>query len=184
MKSFGIRRHWKVQIRAWMVQTGLCAVALGSLSTSPAEAQQMAGSWQVKAVVGVVGFLDNGTDYRFVIGGAVRAYVSPRVAIEPEFLYMRQNKFLEDVLIQANLVRDFAGNDRVQPYLIGGIGILHRREKFPGARSPSFSSNSLTGGGGTGVRIQVYDRFFMSPEFRLGTEPLFRVTIAMGTGSK
>lgn len=181
MKSLEIRRHRNVRIRTWMVQSGLAALTLVSFLTPSAEAQEMPKSWEAKAMVGLGGFLDSPTNYRFVIGGAIRAYVSPRFAIEPEFLYMRENDRLEDLRIQANLVRDFAGNNRVQPYLIGGIGVQHHRARFPGARSPSFSSNSLTGGGGAGLRIQLGDRFFMSPEFRLGTEPLLRATIAIGS---
>ena len=104
-----------------------------SLSTLQAEAQQIPKSWEIKAVVGLAGFLDERTDYAFAVGGAVRTYVSPRVAIEPEFLYLRQTARLEDFIFQTNVVRDFAGNDRIRPYLIGGIGVQHRRSKHPGA---------------------------------------------------
>ena len=103
-------------------------------------------------MVGLVGFLDSPIKRRFVIGGAVRTYVSPRVAVEPEFLYMRENERHEAFLLQANLVRDVPGDERVRPYLIGGVWVLHRRDKFPGARRPFFTSNSLTGGGGVGAR--------------------------------
>ena len=135
-------------------------------------------------MVGLAGFLDERTDYAFVVGGAVRTYVSPRIAIEPEFLYLRQTARLEDFIFQTNVVRDFAGNDRIRPYLIGGIGVQHRRSKHPGARQPNSTHNALTGGGGAGVRIQLSDRFFMSPEFRLGLEPLFRVHVAFGSTFK
>ena len=161
----------------WAGVTGVVIAILAPLS---AEAQQRPGAWEVKAVVGLVGFLDERTDYRFVIGGAIRTYVSSQVAIESEFLYMRENEFRQDYLLQANLVRDFAGNTTSRPYLIGGVGILHHRGNAPGAREPSFSSNSLTGSGGVGVRIQTGQWLFVSPEFRIGSEPLFRGTVSLG----
>ncbi len=147
MKPTEVYRHWGVRIWRWTLRLGVAIVVPGNLSTSQAEAQEIPKSWEIKAVVGLAGFLDESTDYAFVIGGAVRAYVSPRVAIEPEFLYIRQTARLEDFIFQANVVRDFAGNSRVRPSLISGIGIKHHRSKHPGAQRPSFSSNGLTGGG-------------------------------------
>ena len=180
MRSSEVHRHWKVRNPARMVSFGVAVLALVSPLTPPAEAQETPKSWEAKALIGLAEFLDSPTDSRPVIGGAIRTYVSPRFAIEPEFLYIREDDRLEDVLVQANVIWDVAGNHRFQPYLIGGVGVQHHRATFPGARRPNFSSNSLTGGGGAGLRIQLSDRFFMSPEFRLGTEPLFRATMALG----
>jgi hypothetical protein len=185
MKPVKAQQRGKAQVWRGILRLGLAIVMLTSVLASGVEAQQIPRSWEVKAVVGVAGYLDEDTDYAFVIGGAVRTYVSPRVAIEPEFLYVRQTARLEDFIFRANVVRDFAGNDKARPYLISGIGLRHRRSKHPGARRPRSTHNGFTGGGGVGVRLQLSDRLFMSPEFRIGWQPLFRATVALGgTGHK
>ena len=185
MKPFGVHQRGRVRVGRGICRLGLAIVMLTIVLPPEVAARQLPKSWEIKAMVGLAGYLDEDTDYAFVIGGAVRTYVSPRVAIEPEFLYVRQTAHLEDFIFQANVVRDFAGNDRVRPYLISGIGLLHRRSTHPGARRPSSTYNGLTGGGGVGVRIQVSDRLFISPEFRIGWMPLFRTTVAVGgTGAK
>jgi hypothetical protein len=124
--------------------------------------------------------LDERTDYRFVIGAAIRTHVSRLIAIEPEFLYIRHDARRSDYLLQANLVREFGDTERLRPYLVGGIGILHSREKFPGAQQRFSSSSGLTVGGGAGVRMRAGDRLAVSPEVRIGFEPLFRATVTIG----
>ena len=181
MKPTKMLRPGGVRIWRGVLRVGLATAIMTSLSTLQAEAQQIPKLWEIKAVVGLAGFLDERTDYSVVIGGAVRTYVSPRIAIEPEFLYIRQTANHEDFLLQANVVRDFGSNDRIQPYLIGGLGGLHHRSRHPGALRPLSTNNALTGGGGAGVRIQLNDRFFVSPEFRIGTEPLFRASVSFGS---
>ncbi len=168
-------RNWSA---LWRV--ALAVIMLGSLPTSRAEAQPTPHGWEVKAVVGLVGFLGNQIEHHYVIGGSVRKYVSPRVAVEPEFLYIRHNEYRKDFVLQGNVIRDVAGNDRFRPYLVGGIGIVHRRKKSPGAQRPFFAYNGLTAGGGAGVRIRAGDRLVVSPEFRVGFETLFRATVAIG----
>lgn len=183
MKPTTVRRRRtaaKCRILMDTIRVGLLGVVLTSLTVSQTQAQAPSKSLDIQGVVGLAGFLDEATDYSFLIGGTVRRYVSPRVAVEPEFIYIRQTANHEDFLLQANIVRDFAGSDKIQPYLIGGMGLLHHRSKHPGALRPMSTNNALTGGGGAGVRIRLGDRFFISPEFRIGTEPLFRASISFG----
>lgn len=183
MKPTEVRRHRtapKFRILLNTIRVAFFGVLLTSLTVSQTQAQDTPKSLDIQGVVGLVGFLDEATDYSFLIGGTVRRYVSPRVAVEPEFIYFRQTANHEDFLLQANIVRDFAGGDKIQPYLIGGMGLLHHRSKHPGARRPMSTNNALTGGGGAGVRIRLGNRFFISPEFRIGTEPLFRASISFG----
>jgi hypothetical protein len=46
---------------------------------------------------------------------------------------------------------------------------------------PTFSDTEFTGGGGGGVRVELSDRFSLSPEFRLGWEPLSEPPSGSGT---
>ena len=71
------------------------------------------------------------------------------------FLGIREEEYRERYLVQVNLVQDFSGGDRFRPYLIGGLGIEHIREEFPGAREPFFSSTGVAGSGGVGTRIRL-----------------------------
>jgi hypothetical protein len=82
--------------------------------------------------------------------------------------------------LQLNVIRPIGPDRRVRFYLVGGAGIRHLRAEFPGATDPTFSDTEFTGGGGGGVRVELSDRFSLSPEFRLGWEPLLRATVGLG----
>lgn len=147
--------------------------------TSPLKAQ-VADRVELKAVVGTTGFLDSPTDYHFAVGGAVRLPLFRALSIEPEFLYLRESSQHDDLAFQAAAVWEFRRGTDVRPYLVAGAGVLHSRFEFPGALREHFSSNEFTGGGGGGVRIRAGRRWWISPEFRLGWEPLIRATVAVG----
>src|ERR1051325_3011729 len=42
-----------------------------------------------------------------LVGGAVRAYVTKRLSIEPEYLYLRRSENDQDNLVQMNVAFDF-----------------------------------------------------------------------------
>ena len=147
------------------------------LVATPAIAQDRI---ELKAVVGTAGFLDSPTRYRPVLGAAVRVRISSVLSVEPEFLYMRESSRDEAYLFQTALIREFRGGTDVRPYLVAGAGVLHSHFKFPGALEEEFSSNEFTGGGGVGVRIRASDRLWISPEVRVGWEPIIRATVSVG----
>ncbi len=68
----------------------------------------------------------------------------------------------------------------LQPYLVAAAGVQHSRSRFPGALQEQFSSNAFTANGGVGTRIRLWNRFSISPEFRLGGEPIMRATVSLG----
>ena len=149
------------------------------LLVSPVVAQD-ADRVELKGVLGVSGFLDEVTDYRAVVGGAARFYISPAFALEPEFLYLRELPRREDFSFQTGVIWRFRSDAGFQPYLVAGAGIRHSRFRFPGALQERFSSNAFIGDGGVGARILVRNRFTVSPEFRLGGEPIVRATVSFG----
>ena len=159
-----------------MRRVGGPLVALFLLGT-PAMAQDRI---ELKGVVGTAGFLDSPTDYRPVVGGAVRIGLSRVLSVEPEFLYLRESSDHQDYSFQTALTWEFLRRPGLRPYLVAGAGVLHSRFEFPGAQRERFSSNEFTGGGGVGVRIRVGDRFWVSPEVRVGWEPLIRATVSIG----
>ena len=135
---------------------------------------------ELKGVVGTAGFLDSPTDYHHIVGGAARLYVSPAFAVEPEFTYMRASSRRQDYAFQMGVLWQFRRGAGLQPYLVAAAGVQHSRSRFPGALREKFSSNAVTGGGGIGMRIGVGQEFRISPELRVGGEPMIRATVSLG----
>ena len=123
-----------------------------------------------------------------LVGGSVRAYVTKRLSIEPEYLYLRRSKDDQDHLVQMNVAFDLTDpTKRFVPYGIAGAGVLHNRGRVfgsdfvtgaPFVREISFTTWTASAGGG--VKIFLTDRLFVSPELRLGREPTLRATINVG----
>jgi hypothetical protein len=123
-----------------------------------------------------------------LVGGAVRAYVTKRLSIEPEYLYLRRSKDDQDNLVQMNVAYDFTDpTKRFVPYGIAGAGVLHNRGRVfgsdfvtgtPFVREISFTTWTVSAGGG--VKIFLTKRLFVSPELRLGREPTVRASINVG----
>ncbi len=107
-------------------------------------------------------FLDGPT--HGVIGGSLRYYVTDRVAIEPEYLYMRGSEFDQDHVGVANLVYHFKDSDAaISPFAMGGVGVFsHRARSFE-----QTDAEALLGGG---VRLNITDRVFFEPRLRLGIQ--------------
>ena len=130
----------------------------------------------------------NDDSEHIVVGGAVRAYVTKRFSIEPEFLYLRHSDNDEDHLIQPNVALDFTDpGKRFVAYGIAGLGVLHHKGRFvprnfeTGApRVVDVSIRTWTASAGGGVKIFLTNRLFVSPEFRVGREPTVRATINVG----
>ena len=129
---------------------------------------------QLSAGAGYATFLDDSDQSHATFGGSARFYFTRRNAIEPEVLYLYRNASDKDLLLQVNYVRDLGrAQGKAVPYVIGGAGyIWGLRSRFT-ERSPSAS-------GGFGVRVFLRDRFFISPEVRLGAEPVFRLQVSFG----
>ena len=123
-----------------------------------------------------------------LVGGAVRVYVTKRLSLEPEYLYLRRSENDQDHLVQMNVAYDFTDpTKRVVAYGIAGAGVLHNRGRVfrsdfvtgaPSVREISFTTWTASAGGG--LKIFVTKRLFVSPELRLGREPTFRATINVG----
>ena len=133
------------------------------------------GAVEVRGTFGGSAFLDAPT--HFVGGGSVRYYLTRRLSVEPELLYMRGSGRDQDMVFTTNLAFDFATSKRVKPYVIGGAGFLHHRE-LTGVGT--FASTGWSVGGGVGVKVFLTEKLFIGPEARFGWEPLFRVTGSIG----
>ena len=122
------------------------------------------------------------------VGAAVRAYVTKRLSIEPEYLYLRNGENDQDHLLSANVAYDCTDpTKRLVLYAIGGVGVLHHEGRFlsddPVTGAPLVFDNTFTtwsASFGGGAKIFLTKRLFVSPELRVGREPTVRATINVG----
>ena len=148
------------------------------LCASPAFGETLAGAMEVRGTIGYSNFLDEGPLHHLVTGGSARFYVTNRVAVEPEFLFMYRSRQDIDFQVIPNVVFEFTKREsRFQPYAIGGMGLQRHREL---TGIGYYWSNSWTGSAGIGTKIFLSDRLFVAPEFRLGLEPIVRITGSIG----
>jgi len=146
------------------------------LLAASAEAQQKPGP-EVKATAGWVGFIDEDWINHKIVGAAARFYLTTRIGLEPEVLYMIGPGSDRDVTLIPNLSFDFMTREKVRPYIIGGVGLMHHSEKIGPIR---FSDNEWVGNGGVGVKFFLTPRLFVAPEFRLGFETILRAAGTVG----
>ena len=109
-------------------------------------------------------FLDGPT--HGVAGGSLRFYATDRLAVEPEYLYMRGSDSDQDHVGVANVLYHFNGHDgSISPFVIGGIGVFNHRDR-------SFSTTDAEALIGGGARINFTDRIFLEPRVRLGVQDI------------
>ena len=148
------------------------------LWTSPASGEPQARAMEVRGTIGYSNFLDEQPLHHLVTGGSARFYVTKRLAVEPEFLFMYRSSRDIDFQFIPNVVFDFTKREsRFQPYAIGGVGLQRHREL---TGTGYYWSNSWTGSAGIGTKIFLSDRLYLAPEFRLGLEPIVRITASVG----
>ena len=158
----------------------IAAAALLLLCGFPAHAQQSdltPPRVEVKASFGAAGFGDEIGIPHVVGGGAVRFYITRRLSVEPELLYMRRSADDQDYEFTPGVAYDLTDpTKKVVPYVAGGVGVFHHRGRFT-------SSTSWSGGAGGGVKIYLTDRLFIAPDARIGyvgQEPTMRGTVGIG----
>lgn len=177
--------HWLVGARKYVLAMGLVLVAC--VSTFAQEEQLTSPKIEGKVIVGGAMFGEENLNHT-VVGGAVRIYVTKRLSLEPEYLYMRRGENDQDHVGQMNVAWDFRDpSKRVIPYVIGGAGVLRNRGRVFGndfvTRAPfvrEIAFTTWTANAGGGLKIYLTKRLFVSPEFRIGREPAVRGTINVG----
>jgi hypothetical protein len=169
----------------------IAAAALVLCCLSPARAQQdglTPPKVEVKATFGAAGFGDEVSIPHVVAGGSLRFYVTRRLSVEPELLYMRHSPNDQDYVFTPGVAYDLRDpTKRVVPYVVGGVGVMNHTGRFFGADfetgQPRVFDTSFTtwsAGVGAGVKIFLTDRLFVAPEARAGHEPTARGTVSIG----
>jgi len=147
--------------------------AIAAAQGVPRPAAEFSAGW--------VGFADDGVVSEGMIGGSVRWYVTPRLSIGPEVLYMSGQNHSHSVLT-GNAVFDVLPpmNRRprpVTPFVVAGAGMFQTRETF---RSSSFTSTEGAFTAGGGVRARVGDHLTFGIDTRIGWELHLRVNGFLG----
>jgi hypothetical protein len=138
----------------------------------------------VEFLAGYAGFVDDATIDHAIVGAAGRVYLTPRVAIGPEVVYMRGPGSDRDLFLTGNLTFDVlpprAGRSRrATPFLVAGGGFFQHRDRF-GAFDFTSYEGAFTAGGG--VRAWLSDRVYALADVRFGWELHARVNGGIGIG--
>lgn len=151
---------------------------------TPAVAQDRPPA-SIDIAAGWVGFADDGIVSETMFGGAARWYVSPRVGLGPEALYIAGKNHSHFVLtgnVTFDLLRPANGGARlVTPFVVIGGGLYQTSESFP---SGPYRSNEGAFTAGGGVRIAASDRVTLGVDTRIGWEPHLRVNGFVGINLK
>jgi opacity protein-like surface antigen len=179
--------QWLVATRKYVLAAGISLVACITPLYAQQGQQLTPPKVEGKLIFGSATFNED-IDHKLV-GVAVRAYVTKRLSIEPEYLYLRDSENDQDQIVQPNVAFDFFTDPtgRLVVYGIAGVGVLHHKGRFvdtdfvtgaPLVFDTSFTTWTASAGGG--VKIFLTNRLFVSPEFRVGREPTLRATINVG----
>ena len=168
--------QWLVARRKYVLAVGVFLVTcVTPLSAQPGQ-QITPRRAEAKVIFGSAIFNED-LEHK-IVGGAVRVYVTRRLSLEPEYLYLRRSDNDQDHIVQPNVAFDFTDpTKRLVVYGIAGVGVLHHQGRFFG-RDTTVTTWTASAGGG--VKIFVTKKLFVSPELRLGQEPTVRATINVG----
>ena len=169
-----------------LAMSALFALVLATSLSAQQSDQLTPPKFEGKILVGSAIFGDD-IEHK-VVGGAVRIYVTKRLSIEPEYLYLQHSDNDQDQLFQPNVAYDFTDpTKRFVAYGIAGVGVIHHKGRYfgndfvtdaPRVFDTSFTTWTASLGGG--VKIFVTKRFFIAPEVRVGREPNLRGSVNVG----
>jgi hypothetical protein len=138
----------------------------------------------LEGAVGLASFVDDAPIEYGYFGGSDRAYLTPRIAVGPEFIYMNgpdgAHQWHLTGNVSVDLVRDVVLNGRrprVVPYVIAAGGFQRMTTQVG---TGPFTSSEGSVSGGVGARVALGERLFVAPEFRLGWELHYRFGATIG----
>ena len=144
----------------------LCVVPDANAQERPAPAVDLTAAW--------IGFADDSVVSEPGFGGAFRWYVSPRIAIGPELLFIRGD-FHNHFVLTGNLTWDVlpqATHPAATPFLVAGAGMFQTHETFFDDAVTS-SEGAFTAGGG--IRSRIGERVSVGVDARVGWELHIRI---------
>lgn len=160
----------------------LVVFALLACSVPAPIAAQSRPAALVESVAGWAGFVDENWIDRALFGVGGRVFVTQRIAVGPEFVFLRGSDDEYDWTLTGNATIDLVRDSepavrRVVPYVVIGGGYLRQARRLGTER---FVSGEGTVSGGAGVRVTLGPRLFVAPEVRIGYEPELRFGATLG----
>jgi hypothetical protein len=136
----------------------------------------------VEFLAGYAGFVDDATIDHTIFGAAARIYLTPRLAVGPELVYMRGPNSDRAFYLTGNLTFDVLPPHegrprRVSPFLVAGGGFFQHRDQIGPFDFTSYEGAFTAGGG---VRGWITDRVYAFGDFRVGWELHARVNAGVG----
>ena len=128
--------------------------------------------------------MDDATIDHSILGAAARVYLTPRLAVGPELVYMVGPNSDRDLYLTLDLTFDVmrprqGRPRRVTPFLVAGGGFFQHSDRV-GTFSYTTHEGAFTGGGG--VRGWIADRVYAYADVRFGWELHMRVNGGIGIG--
>jgi hypothetical protein len=161
----------------------LLSAALLLVWADPARAQPSSPrpAPTLEGQAGLAAFVDDAAVRHEVVGASARYYLSRRVAIGPELLYLVGPGSDRDLIATGNITFDLRAPARrgAVPYLVAGAGLFQHSDAFNGV---TFTSREGAWTGGAGIRAWVSDRAYVAGEYRVGWELHHRASIHVGVG--
>jgi hypothetical protein len=180
----GIVMRRPIMVTLFLALASVSAVAQQAPPPPPVAAPLIPPAGVIEGAVGLATFVDDANIDFAYFGGSCRSYLSRRVAIGPEFIYMdgpsgsHQRHLTGNVSVDLRSdVRQGSYRLRVVPYVIAAAG-YQRMTDHVGTGMYTSSEGSVSGG--IGARVALGERFFVAPEFRLGWEPHYRFGATIG----
>jgi hypothetical protein len=169
----------------WIRVPALLVLTFAAIAGSAfAQSADPRPSHAVELIAGYAGFVDDATIDHSIIGAAGRVYLTPRLAVGPELVYMRGPGDDRDLFLTGNvtfdLLRPRQGRPRrVTPFIVGGGGFFQHSDSI-GSFSFTSYEGAFTAGGG--VRGWITDRVYALADFRCGWELHGRLNAGIGIG--
>jgi hypothetical protein len=166
------------------VRIGLtfCFLAFIPAFVTPAGAQaRLAPAFEINT--GYAAFVDESPVEHFVIGGAGRFSLTPRLFVGPEITYMQGPGSDRDLFVTGNVTFNLlsrvsgGARRRANPYFVAGGGLMRHFNRFNGI---AFSSTEGAFTAGAGIHIRVGNRLYIAPEVRVGWEMHTRLGVSLG----
>jgi hypothetical protein len=168
-------------MRLGRVIAAVASAALIVVMAAANAAAQDRGKTTAGAVEGIVGhaaFADESLIHHSVFGVAATLRLTDRLAVGPELVRMHGPGDDRDWIFAGAVWWDFISPGplrpgRVVPFVSGGFGVLSHSDRFG-------THNSRYYGGGGGVRVQLTDRLYISPEVLFASELHIRTVARIG----
>ena len=137
-------------------------------------APAQAGRVEVRGDVGGTTFLNDTSYNHLLVGASLRAYFTRRLSFQPEYQFLNGQGHTESIFL-ASVAFDLRDTSRrVVPYVLVGAGVVHNNRQAGVSRTASFFS------GGFGAKIHLNPRWYIAPDFRVGIDPHYRVSVGIG----